>query len=148
MLSREKMDEFEKQEIQQRARAEQFRASAPEKFGLVPRVVDIYSDGTRMTATIWRSKSIPVDKKIPGILLCGGFGSKRSQLDFSYASRFAQAGFAVVTFDYRGWGDSDGILLAAEKQPTADPSTGLVNIRARIVRKYVLLDALKKSVSD
>ena len=129
------MDEFEKQEIQQRARAEQFRASAPEKFGLIPKVVDIFSDGTRMTGTLWRSNKFPADKRLPGILLCGGFGSKRSQLDFSYASRFAQAGFVVLTFDYRGWGDSDGILLAAEKQPTPDSATGLVSIKARVVRK-------------
>jgi len=129
------MDEFEKQEIQQRARAEQFRVNAKEKFGLIATVVDIYSDGTRMSGTLWKHKDATVDKPRPGILLCGGFGSKRSQLDFSYASRFAQAGFIVLTFDYRGWGDSDGILIAAEKQPSPDPETGLVTIKAKPIRR-------------
>ena len=135
LMMKSTMDEFEKQEVQQRARAEQFRASALEKFGISPTVVDIFSDGTRMTGTLWRPKDASNDKLLPAILLCGGFGSKRSQLDFSYASRFAQAGFIVLTFDYRGWGDSDGVLIAAEKHPSPDPSTGLVTIKARPVRR-------------
>ena len=128
------MDEFEKAELEQSARAEKFRQKAPEQYGVVSRIVDIYSDGTRMSATIWRPKGVE-SKPLPAILLCHGFGAKRSHLDYSYAPRFAQAGFVALTFDYRGWGDSDGIVISAEKQPKPDPQTGLVNIKAKIIRK-------------
>ena len=31
----------------------------------------------------------------------------RSHLNNQYAPKFAEAGFVVLTFDYRGWGESD-----------------------------------------
>ena len=37
-----------------------------------------------------------------------GFGGVRTMRLFAYAERFAAAGYAVVVFDYRGFGDSDG----------------------------------------
>jgi pimeloyl-ACP methyl ester carboxylesterase len=37
-----------------------------------------------------------------------GFGAVRAMRLDAYAERFAQAGFAVLLFDYRGFGDSDG----------------------------------------
>jgi dienelactone hydrolase len=107
-----------------------------EKEGVVHEIVDIYSDGTRMTGTVWRLQS-NVGKKLPVILLCHGWGGKRGHLDYSYAPQFAKAGFVAVTFDYRGWGDSDGVLVAANgRQPKPD-ADGTVTLRARVVRKII-----------
>ena len=116
-------------------RAQKFRQRAEADLGIVPTVVDIYSDGTRMSGTVWRPKDKSLDQKLPAILLCHGFGGKRAHLDYSYAPKFAQAGFVALTFDYRGWGDSDGILVAAEKQPEVDPKTGLINVKAKPIRR-------------
>lgn len=128
------MDEHEKAELALNARAEKFRSSALSELGISHSIVDIFSDGTRMTGTVWRPKDFDAKKLYPAILLCHGFGGKRAHLDYSYAPRFAQAGFIAVTFDYRGWGDSDGILVAAEKQPKPD-ANGLITIKARAVRR-------------
>lgn len=47
------------------------------------------------------------DKK-PVIVLCHGFCGIREILLPAFAQAFAEAGFAAITFDYRGFGDSDG----------------------------------------
>jgi len=137
----EKVD-FEAQERALHGRAAKFRAStaAPgSKHQVVNKVVDIFSDGVRMSGTIWRPENAPPDKQLlPAILLCHGWGGKRAHLDFSYAPKFAAAGFVVLTFDYRGWGESDGIVVAAEAQPKPEPGgDGTVSMRVRVVRKVI-----------
>lgn len=47
------------------------------------------------------------DKK-PVIVLCHGFCGIREILLPAFAQAFAEAGFAAITFDYHGFGDSDG----------------------------------------
>lgn len=44
----------------------------------------------------------------PGIVLCHGFAGVKELLLPAYAEPFAQAGFAALTFDYRGFGGSEG----------------------------------------
>src|ERR1700744_2853514 len=43
----------------------------------------------------------------PGIVMCPGFGGVKQLVD-PYAALFAEAGFAVLNFDNRGWGTSEG----------------------------------------
>ena len=43
----------------------------------------------------------------PGIVMCPGFGGVKPHID-PYAALFAEAGFAVLNFDNRGWGTSEG----------------------------------------
>ena len=43
----------------------------------------------------------------PGIVMCPGFGGVKPHIDH-YAELFAEAGFAVLNFDNRGWGTSEG----------------------------------------
>lgn len=82
-------------------------------------VVDVYSDGTRMSATLWkpsgalrRERATSTAKgSLPAVLMCHGWGGIRDGLD-ARARVFARAGFVVLTFDYRGWGASDGVLAS------------------------------------
>lgn len=46
--------------------------------------------------------------KTPVIVLCHGFCGIREILLPPFAEAFAGAGFAAITFDYRGFGDSEG----------------------------------------
>ena len=63
------------------------------------------SHATRCAAWLYRPDGV-VD---PAIIVMGhGFGAIRVMRLDAYAERFARAGFAVLVFDYRGWGDSDG----------------------------------------
>src|SRR6201987_1683093 len=43
----------------------------------------------------------------PGIVMCPGFGGVKPLID-QYAALFAEAGFAVLNYDNRGWGTSEG----------------------------------------
>lgn len=47
-------------------------------------------------------------KKNPVIVLCHGFCGIREILLPNFAEAFTRAGFSTITFDYRGFGDSDG----------------------------------------
>ena len=44
----------------------------------------------------------------PGIIMCHGFAGVKEMLLPAYAKRFADHGYIVLTFDYRGFGESEG----------------------------------------
>lgn len=62
------------------------------------------SDGITLTLHL----PTPVNAKRPVIVLCHGFCGIRDILLPPFAQAFVEAGFAAVTFDYRGFGDSEG----------------------------------------
>ena len=100
------------------------------------RAVDIWSDGTRMSGDLWLPAGFGDGTKRPAILLTHGWGGTRSHLNDSYAPKFADAGFVVLTFDYRGWADSDSRLVIIDDQPAPD-ADGAVTVRARAIREVV-----------
>lgn len=81
------------------------------------RRANIMSEGTRMSAEVFMPKTA-AEQKLPGILMAHGWGGTATLLRRD-ALAFARAGYLVVTFDYRGWGDSDArvVLAAAEPVP-------------------------------
>lgn len=64
------------------------------------------SQGVSCAARVYRPKA--VDSSPPVIVMAHGFGSVRALRLYAYAERFAAEGYAVVVFDYRNFGDSDG----------------------------------------
>lgn len=63
------------------------------------------SHGTSCAAWLYR----PNDSTNPPIVVMAhGFAAIRALRLDAYAARFAEAGYAVLVFDYRGWGDSAG----------------------------------------
>ena len=48
------------------------------------------------------------DTQLPGILMVGGWGSVQQALTISFVNRFVAAGYAVMEFDFPGWGLSGG----------------------------------------
>ncbi|MBF6619850.1 MAG: alpha/beta fold hydrolase [Patulibacter sp.] len=63
------------------------------------------SHGTSCAAWLYRPEGVVAP---PVIVMAHGFGAIRVMRLDAYAERFAAAGFAVLVFDYRGFGDSDG----------------------------------------
>lgn len=63
------------------------------------------SAGTRCAARVYRPVA---DGSVPVVVMAHGFGSVRALRLYAYAERFAAAGYAVVVFDYRGFGESEG----------------------------------------
>ncbi len=83
---------------------------------IVAKTLRLYSEGTRLAAEIRLPDRAPEKAGHPAVLLCHGWGGLKSHLA-RYAQKFAQAGFAALTFDYRGWGESDGRIIAATDAP-------------------------------
>ena len=69
------------------------------------RKVDLYSEGTRMSGTVFYLQALE-GKKLPTLILSHGWGGTAAMLR-PQAERFAQAGYFVLAFDYRGWGESE-----------------------------------------
>lgn len=66
---------------------------------------------TSDSATISGDLYLPAsryDKKFPGIILCHGFAAVKELFLPTYANKFAEHGYAVLAFDYRGFGKSEG----------------------------------------
>jgi len=74
--------------------------------------------------------------RLPAILLCHGWSGLKSHLNAAYAPFFAKAGYMVLTFDYRGWGESDSRLVKRDKMPAPD-FQGYVTVQAEAIRGLV-----------
>lgn len=90
---------------------ERAAANLRAKYADVYTNVSFYSEGTRCSGSIWRPKT-PLPGN-PAILVCHGWGGLCAFLDVRYASKFAEEGFHVMSFDYRTWGHSDGVIVPA-----------------------------------
>lgn len=67
--------------------------------------ITIDSHGTACAAWLYRPTGV---ENPPVIVMAHGFAAIRVLRLDAYAERFAGAGYAVLVFDYRGWGDSEG----------------------------------------
>lgn len=57
---------------------------------------------------LYRPPHLPAGTRTPGIAMCGPISSVKEQTLPHYAERFAAAGYTVLTFDPRGFGESEG----------------------------------------
>ncbi len=91
--------------------------------------VSFDSHGTSCAAWLYRPDDVPSP---PIIVMAHGFAAIRVLRLDAYAARFAEAGYAVLVFDYRGWGDSAGeprrvLDIGAQQQ---DWRAGVAHARA------------------
>src|SRR6476659_8034289 len=77
------------------------------------------SEGTRIAAELFSLKTQD-GKRLPTIIMCHGWGGTAKDLRPD-ALAFARAGYLAVTFDYRGWGDSDARLVLTGPAPSERP---------------------------
>ena len=67
-----------------------------------------YSDGLRLAGEIFLPRGEVGTARLPGVVLCTGIqGIKELGMPL-LAQALAEAGFAALTFDYRGFGSSEG----------------------------------------
>jgi dienelactone hydrolase len=104
--------------------------------GVVRKPVTIWSDGTRLAGDVFLPRAVKDGEKLPAIVLCHGWGGVKSHLNQRIAPQFSAAGFVVLTFDYRGWGESDGRLVVRDAMPKPD-ADGSVTVKALLVREVV-----------
>jgi len=103
--------------------------------GLRFRRADIISEGVRLSAELFRPKDREGDR-LPTIILCHGWGGTAANLR-PEAIAFARAGFMAITFDYRGWGASDGRVILTQPKPRPDGRGRVYQAEVREIREVV-----------
>ena len=91
--------------------------------------ITIWSDGVQLAGNIWKPAGLEADERRPAVLLVHGWGGEKSHLNQAYAPQFAELGYVVLTFDYRGWGESDGKLLRTGAKPQGDMDEFVLRVR-------------------
>jgi hypothetical protein len=76
------------------------------------RTANVMSEGVRIHAELFALKSL-AGKPLPTVIQAHGWGGTAANLRMDSLA-LANAGYLVIAFDYRGWGQSDGrIVLTA-----------------------------------
>jgi uncharacterized protein len=70
--------------------------------------VNFHSEGTRLSGDLFLPDGLRQHEKRAGIVLCHGYTGVRNLYLPDTAKALTDAGYVVLTFDYKGWGDSDG----------------------------------------
>ncbi|WP_150466152.1 UilS family quorum-quenching N-acyl-homoserine lactonase [Francisella sp. SYW-2] len=71
--------------------------------------VNFTSHGCNISAQLlYKPENFDQNNKYPAIILCHGFAGFKEVLLPAYAEAFAMAGYVVLNFDYRGFGESEG----------------------------------------
>ncbi len=68
--------------------------------------VNFESRGDGLTGLLYRPRD--GDSRVPGIVVTGSWTTVKEQMPAVYAERLAAAGYAALTFDFRGYGESEG----------------------------------------
>lgn len=100
------------------------------------RKATIWSEGTRMAADIYSPKGTV--GKLPTIIMAYGWGGTMERFRAEGAA-FARAGYLVVMFDYRGWGESDSRVILATPEPAERPGN---RFTAEVIELREILDPL------
>lgn len=87
------------------------------------RNVKFYSDGSLMKGILYLPDDCEKEAKRPAILLCHGFAGVKELLLPNYGEEFCKNGFIALTFDYRGFGESEG------EQGKLSPNAQIIDIR-------------------
>lgn len=98
--------------------------------------ITIWSQGVRLAGDIYKPVDQGAAEKLPGILMVPGWGGSKKNLEKNYAPYFAEQGFMVLAFDFKGWGESDGPLVALERLPATE-KTAELTLKATHIREFV-----------
>jgi dipeptidyl aminopeptidase/acylaminoacyl peptidase len=99
--------------------------------------VTFYSQGVKLTGDLFVPPDLTKGQKRAAVVLCHGYTGIRNLYLPDIARILSDAGYVVLTFDYKGWGDSEGsksrlapysrvadvqvALTLASVQPEVDP---------------------------
>ena len=70
--------------------------------------VSFYSEGVKLAGDLFLPGDVKPGDRRAGIVLCHGYTGVRSIYLPDNARVLAEAGYVVMSFDYKGWGDSEG----------------------------------------
>jgi len=72
------------------------------------RAVEFYSEGFKLVGDIYVPDGLPSGEQRAAVLLCHGYTGVKDLYLPDNAKTLNGAGYVVMTFDYKGWGESEG----------------------------------------
>jgi len=73
------------------------------------RAVEFYSEGFKLCGDVYLPDGLASDETRSAVLLCHGYTGVKDLYLPDNARVLNEAGYVVMTFDYKGWGDSEGV---------------------------------------
>jgi dipeptidyl aminopeptidase/acylaminoacyl peptidase len=70
--------------------------------------VSFYSEGARLVGDVYYPDNLKSGERRAGIVLCHGYTGVKDLYLPDNARVLNEAGYVALTFDYKGWGDSEG----------------------------------------
>lgn len=83
-------------------------AGASPESGVTLREVRFDSHGDDLVGHLFLPPGFDESRQYPGVVVTGSWTSVKEQMPDEYASLLAKDGFVTLTFDFRGWGESEG----------------------------------------
>ena len=72
------------------------------------RAVEFYSEGIKLRGDVYTPDDLAQGEERAAVLLCHGYTGVKDLYLPDNAREFNRAGYVAMTFDYKGWGDSEG----------------------------------------
>ena len=72
------------------------------------RAVEFYSEGFKLVGDVYIPDGLPSGEQRAAVLLCHGYTGVKDLYLPDNAKTLNDAGYVVMTFDYKGWGESEG----------------------------------------
>jgi dipeptidyl aminopeptidase/acylaminoacyl peptidase len=72
------------------------------------RAVEFYSEGFKLVGDVYVPDGLPSGEQRASVLLCHGYTGVKDLYLPDNAKTLNDAGYVVMTFDYKGWGESEG----------------------------------------
>lgn len=72
------------------------------------RPVSFYSEGVKLVGDVYVPDDLPSGERRAGVVLCHGYTGVKDIYLPDNARVLNGAGYVALTFDYKGWGDSEG----------------------------------------
>ena len=72
------------------------------------RAVEFYSEGFKLVGDVYVPDGLPSGEQRAAVLLCHGYTGVKNLYLPDNAKTLNDAGYVVMTFDYKGWGESEG----------------------------------------
>lgn len=71
--------------------------------------IAFYSEGVKLYGDVYLPDDLPEGDRRAGVVLCHGYTGVKDLYLPDTAQALNQAGYVVMTFDYKGWGQSEGV---------------------------------------
>ena len=77
-------------------------------------IVNFKSEGLTLVGNLYYPPNFETGKRYPTLVCSGSWTTVKEQMAGLYAKRFAQEGFITLAFDFRNFGESEGVPRAWE----------------------------------